>query len=345
MSDHLDGVTARQQPQLDISDFYLRQGPNNSVVGIINVNPLSGAGGFHHDGIYQFSFSLDGGTVPGLVFRAEFGEADASGHQAVTLRLATGKAAATPGGGGVIVATGRTGSVIAGAGGIQLFAGAAGDPFFIEGSVVTAVATAVQKGAALDLSGFDSNAAHNLFAGTNVQTIVIQVPVPRFGAGRRIGAWAETWVPLDDGSSYRRIDRAANPLVSTIYGFAAGDDFNAAGPEDDAATYGPLIRSMTANVVAANAATNKITNPQAYAATVAAALLPDILYYTVGTDAYWYAQPPPGQQYARNGRDLVGNHPEQMFELVLGMPVPDGLTAADATGTLRPAFPYLSEPA
>ena len=195
----------------------------------------------------------------------------------------------------------------------------------------------------MDRSTFNPDAATNLFQGTNVQTIVVETPVvPHFALGHRIGFWGATWLPLDGRPGVRQLDRAAQPLVSTLFG--QDDPYNAALPADDVATYGPTIRGMVERVVAANQVATSRTDPKAYAKMVQEALLPDVLEYTVGTEAYWFAKAPAGHQYARNGRDLTGNHPDQMFELVLNTAVNDGLSSDDATGDLRQSFPYLSLP-
>lgn len=67
-------------------------------------------------------------------------------------------------------------------------------------------------------------------------------------------------------------------------------------------------------------------------------IFPDVLHYTVGTEACFGAK-------TRNGRGLTDSTPEAMFEIVLNAPVAMGLDASHATGTLRAEFPYLSEPA
>jgi len=338
MSDHLDGYTARSQPQLDISDVYLFRGQTGFPVFVMNVAPLSSSNEFHHECTYTFSIDRTGGAVPDLALRATFGDADAAGRQPFTLTASTGKAANDPSAAGRVVACGHTGETITGSG-IRAFAGPAADPFYIEPTVVTAVATSMQTGTALDLSGFDPSTAHNLFQGTNVLTIVIEAPPALLGGqGNRISFWGATWVPTDDGTGRRQVDRAGEPLPSTLFG--QDDPYGAAQPANDVATYGALFQSMTAAAVAAN---NSSPKPQAYGAMVAAALLPDVLSYTIGTEAYWYAKRQPGRLYARNGRDLLGNHANEAFRLALNMPIDDGLTAAN-NGTLRSAFPYLSLP-
>jgi Domain of unknown function (DUF4331) len=348
MSDHLDGQTLQNMPSVDVSDFYLFKG-TRGVVFAVNVLPLSAPGPFHDEALYEVAVDLDGDAVEDLTLRVTFGPADAQGRQEVKLYLVATHADDhnAP---GALMAQGYTDTIIIGSNGIRLFAGRAADPFYIEGSVVTAVKTAVNAGSVLDLSGYNPDTATNLFAGTNVRTIVVEVPTPYLIKGQQIAAWARTLLPTDATShsggpyQWRQLDRAANPLISTLFGTdnASTEAFNTAEPSADRALFGDRVASMVATVVKAN---NTHPYPETYGARVAKLLLPDVLPYRIGTDASYQVQIKNGvpQLYA-NGRDLRGNHPEQMFHLVMATPVPDGLDASDATGTLRDVFPYLSAP-
>lgn len=342
MSDHFDNQNAVDNPELDVTDFYAFLGTNGTAFAL-DVDPFSTGGGFNHEASYNVMIDRTGNYVPDMALRVTFGDRDSDGQQPVELRISTGAAANDPADPGRLLVSGRTGVNLDGCG-WRLFAGLAADPFYINPNAIGAAKTAMTTGSALDLSAFDSGTAYNLFQGANVMGIVIEAPALQFVPGSRINCWGATWVPWDDGSGWRQLDSAANPLFSTIYG--QGNDFSAAQPVSQMATYGRLIQEMTAAAVAANAvaANETSAHPQAYGALVAAALLPDVLSYTVGTPAYWHARRQPGQLYARNGRDLAGNHADEMFRLVFDMPtITDGLTAAD-NGALRPTFPYLSLP-
>ena len=107
----------------------------------------------------------------------------------------TGAEAADRNAAGVLVAAGRTEEIVTTPDGVKVFVGRAGDPFYLDGTVVTAVLTALRNGAAVDLSAFDPQRASNLFAGTNVTAIVLEVPEELIGS-ETISLWATT--TLDD---------------------------------------------------------------------------------------------------------------------------------------------------
>ena len=150
MSDHLDGQSVRNDPRLDISDVYILSGATaNSIVLIMNINPLSGSGGFHPECFYMLNVDINADGKPDLALQATFGNPDAAGIQPVTLRMNLGKSASDPSAKGSIVASGHTGSTINGTAGLKLYAGPAGDPFYIAGDCVTAVRTAGPGGEGL----------------------------------------------------------------------------------------------------------------------------------------------------------------------------------------------------
>jgi len=332
VSHHLDSPQAQQDPRLDISDVYLFRGDTGTVF-VINVNPLSGSGGFHPEARYEFKIDTDGDAVEDITYRVSFGDADADGVQRFELRRLDGADACDDTAEGTTLATGTTGGHVIAADGTRLHAGAAADPFYIEGSVVTAVVTALAHGTAPDAALPD--AASNLFAGTNVQTIVLEVPDAALGAAD-IGFWGRTVLATDAGG-WRPINRCAQPLMNTLFHPAdseLADRYNANRPADDRALHGPRVVAL---VSAAVAAAGSAPDPDAYAERVADILFPDILRYRVGSPAvFGFAE--------RNGRGLTEPVPEVMFALTLNRAVPLGLDRTAATGTLRADFPYLAPP-
>ncbi|MFF8813413.1 DUF4331 family protein [Streptomyces pactum] len=337
MSHHHDSLLARQDPRLDISDTYLFRGSRGTVF-VVNVNPLSGDGGFHDDeSMYEIKVDTDGDAVEDITFRFTFSAYTAYGPQAWQLRRLDGEAAADRFAEGTPLLTGVTGEVSEGPDGLRAWAGAAGDPFWIEGSVVTAVKTGIARGTAPDLTGFDPARAANLFAGTDVQAIVLEVPDEALGgAGSRIGFWA-TSVLATDAGGWRQINRCGNPLLNTLFDLEDSErdiDFNATCPAEDVQRYGPEVLRATERAAAAACA---VPDPAAYAGHVRDLLLPDVLRYEVGSEARFAVD-------GRNGRALTDCAPEVMFELVLGVPVKLGLDASAATGVPRSDFPYLSAP-
>lgn len=335
MSHHLDTEAARQDPRLDISDVYLFKGTMGTVF-VMNVDPLSATGGFHPEALYEFKIDTDGDAIEDLTLRAAFRPQDSGGHQEFVLTQLRGAQARDRDAVGRVVATGQTEQDVTGPTGIRVWAGSAGEPFYIEANVVTAVRTAVTTGSKLDLSAYNPDTAANLFGHSNVTAIVVEVPAEVTGAGH-IGFWGTTALP-DHHGGWAQINRAATPLINTLFDFTAGGtvDWNASEPVEGQRLFGRQMQDNVAAVVAANGTLDP-RRADDYGRYVRSILLPDMLRYRVGTEAEFGVS-------ARNGRGLTEPTPETMFQIVLDQPVSMGLDAGDATGTLRPSFPYLSLP-
>jgi hypothetical protein len=331
MSHHLDSPLAREDPRLDISDVYVFKGATGTAF-VINVNPQSGDGGFHHEAMYEFKVDLSGDAREDITFRATFGER-MDGKQSVKLRQLTGADATDRMADGEVVANGETDQVIMSENGVKLFAGSAGEPFYIPGPVVGAMKEAIAHGEALDLGDFDPAHAENLFGNTNVSTIVLEISDDMLDADE-IGFWGTVALATDAGG-WRQVQRAAHPLVNTLYDFTEIDaDYNATQPSEDEKNYGHFVRKKTAKVVKEM---DTVQQPEKHGKEVADAFFPDVLRYKIGTEAQFSLLAP-------NGRGLRENTPEITFEFVLGTLVDTGLGPDAATGELRDEFPYLSLP-
>lgn len=331
MSHHLDSELARQDPRLDISDVYIFRGSVGTVL-VMNVDPLSGYHGFHPEGMYEFKLDLDGDGIEDVTFRFTFDDPDPDGQQRWTLRRLDGVESRNRDAAGITVLTGTTGKAGADSTGtVRVWAGQAADPFYIEGSVVTAVKTAIAEGKRVALDDFAADEAANIFAGTDVGAIVLELADELLPAGT-VGFWGVTVLATDAGG-WRQINRCAQPLINTLFNLEdaeRGIDFNATQPCDDRELYGPAIVRDTVAVVTAMGTTDR---PVAHAEQVRDTLFPDVLRYEIGTDAHF------GRE-RRNGRGLHEPTPEVMFELVLGTPVGMGLDGA--TAAPRTEFPYLA---
>jgi hypothetical protein len=357
LSHHGESPLAQQHPQLDICDVFLFRGTTGTVF-IMTLNPLSGPGGFHPDGLHEFNINTSGRAVRDVVFRVSFGPAQPGGHQPLELRLLTGDAARDLDAHGEVLASGHTEAVVAGRRGVRIWAGRAADPFYINPGVVTAVAQTVQAGAPLDVRALATAEPANLFAGHNVNAIVLEVPdnlltaQPRARRGRpwprtgrrissgpgnagRIGFWATT--ALRDTGTWVKVQRCATPLIPTIF-FAPdadlADAYNTTEPARDRENYGPLVAEFAARTAAALGAAQ---DPAVHGTRVRDQLFPDILWYDLGTAAqFGFGE--------RNGRGLTDPVAEVMFAIVTGRAIPLGLDQSAATGSLRHSFPYLGAP-
>src|SRR5690606_32567752 len=127
--------------------------------------------------------------------------------------------------------------------GTRVWAGKAGDPFWIEPDVLHAVGHAFQDGTTIDLGDWTPAQAQNLFAGHTVYSIVLELPdaelVPQGSTGLRIGVWAVASLATDAGG-WRSINRVGLPMIHplfTQYNEQLGDDLNGGHPSHDVDTY------------------------------------------------------------------------------------------------------------
>ena len=320
MSHHLDSPIARQDIRLDITDLYVFRGETGTVFVINVCHSIGGdipAPGYHPEGMYEFKIDLDGDAIEDMTYRFTFEERDERGKQRFVLRLIKGADAVDPKAPGTIVTRGGTEEAVTTETGLRIWAGKAGDPFWIEPDVLHAVGHAFQDGTAIDLSGWDSSRARNLFAGHTVYSIVLEVPDRELLAGaggkRRIGVWAAATLATDAGG-WRAINRVGLPMIHplfTQYNEGLGDRLNGGCPADDLATHGATVSKAVAGVVAA---LGTAEDPRAYGEKIARRFCPNLLPYEVGTPAvFGFAE--------WNGRSLTDNAPDVMFSIAANAPV------------------------
>ena len=339
MSHHLDSPIARQDIRLDITDMYLFRGETGTVF-VINVchsifGPIP-APGYHPEGMYEFKVDLNGDAIEDVTYRFTFGERDKNGKQSYTVRCIRGAEAVDPHASGSIVAQGVTGETVTTAAGLRIWAGKAGDPFWIEPDVLHAVGHAFQDGTTIDLAGWDPSRAKNLFAGHTVYAIVLEVPDRELlagSSGRKAGVWAVSTLATDAGG-WRSINRVGLPMIHplfTQFNEDLGNRLNAGQPADDFATYGATVIKAVAGAVSANGTAE---DPKAYAETVAHRFFPNVLPYEIGTPAvFGFA--------AWNGRSLTDNAPDVMFSIAANTPVRLGIGKQSVTSKPRKTFPYV----
>jgi len=342
MSHHLDSPIARQDIRLDITDLYVFRGETGTVF-VINVchsifGPIP-VPGYHPEGMYEFKVDLNGDGVEDTTYRLSFDERDKQAKQRYVVRRIRGAEAVNPHAAGTVIAEGTTGEAITTAAGVRVWAGKAGDPFWIEPDVLHAVGHAFQDGTVVNLDDWDPSRAKNLFAGHTVYSMVLELPDSELLAGagdkRRIGVWAVSTLATDAGG-WRSINRIALPMIHplfTQFNEDLGNRLNAGRPADDFATHGETVIKAIAGVVSAYGTAD---NPRAYAEKVAHRFCPNILPYEVGTPAAF--------SFAGwNGRSLTDNAPNVMFSLAANTPISLGIGKESVTSKPSASFPYVPE--
>jgi len=337
MSHHLDSPLARQDIRLDITDLYVFRGEAGTVFAINVCHSIFGkipTPGYHPEGMYEFKIDLDGDAIEELTYRATFDPVDSNGRQRFVLRRITGAEATKPDAPGTVIARGQTGEAVA-AGGLRVWAGKAGDPFWIEPDVLHAVGHAFQDGTVIDLSRWDPAGAKNLFAGHTVHSIVLEVPDTELAAARnrKINVWAVATLATDAGG-WQPINRVGLPMIHplfTQFNEDLGNRLNGGRPADDFATFGDQLSRAVASVVAAFGTSE---DPQSYGLKVAHRFCPNMLPYVVGTPAsFGFLE--------WNGRSLTDNAPDVMFSIAANTPVRLGIGKESVLRKPSKAFPYV----
>jgi hypothetical protein len=285
--------------------------------------------------MYEFKVDLDGDAIEDLTYRITFDERDSTGKQRFVLRRIAGSD--DPNAAGAVLARGSTGEPVAAATGLRVWAGKAGDPFWIEPDVLHAVGHAFQDGTTIDLTGWDPGKAKNLFAGHTVYSIVLEIPDAELVAGasgdKQIGVWAVASLATDAGG-WRSINRIGLPMIHplfTQFNEDLGNRLNAGRPADDFATYGEVVGKAIAGVVAAYGTSE---DPRSYGAKVAHRFFPNILPYEVGAPAaFGFVE--------WNGRALTDNAPDVMFSIAANTPVRLGIGKESVTAKPSKVFPYV----
>ena len=195
---------------------------------------------------------------------------------AYVLRRIAGAEAVDPHAAGTVIAQGTTGETVTTPAGLRVWAGKAGDPFWIEPDVLHAVGHAFQDGTVVDLSAGIRARRRTCLPATLCTRSCWKCPTRtarQASDNRRIGVWAVATLATDAGG-WRSINRVGLPMIHplfTQYNEDLGNRLNAGRPADDFATYGEPSSKAIAGVVAANGTAE---DPRAYAEKVAHRFFP-----------------------------------------------------------------------
>ena len=187
-ADHIDAPAA-SGTTADITDFYAFQGENTSnLVFVANVQGLlsptaTATASFDENVMVEFNIDTNDDKVEDLVIQAIprdgkmyfFGPYAPSqtGLNSTINEMATKSE----------VAISSSTAIIANQNGMKFFAGPRDDPFFMDFSQYGAIIAG-------NASGFNNPGA-DTFAGTNVLSIVVEVPKSQIGGSGTINTWVE----------------------------------------------------------------------------------------------------------------------------------------------------------
>lgn len=338
MSHHFDTILAKQDPSLNVCDFYLFQGAANTTVMAMTVNPdvgLSAPDTLHVEGLYAFRFDLNHDAHEDVVFKLRFDQprhvdGDENHHvQRFQVRRATGDAIA--GDGGDLLIEAETGTVYRKPG-IQVYAGTAPELFAGDAAALHGFLTAFYKEQRYDGDVFKSG--QNFFAHRNVTALVLEVPNDLIGKDT-VHAWATA--SLYGHAPEMQVSRWGLPLITHIFLNDPNDQevkerFNQSAPSGDVASFSGYVGDFTRKMTTYAAS---VKSPEEYGKEMVARLCPVVLPYQLGTAAAF--------NLARfNGRPLGDDVMDIMLTLASNKPLQDG--AVPDRSRIRNDFPYFGEP-
>jgi hypothetical protein len=340
MSHHFDTAIAREDPRLNLLDFYLFRGRPGTTVMAMTVNPNAGTKApdtFHEEGLYAFRFDVNDDAHEEVTFKIGFGAAGHAGGegpdgrhvQTLEVRRATGRDAAE-GTQGEVIASGTTGRIVAGDAGVRVFAGLAPDLFAanLTGNVAYRAALAAGK--------FAPEVFHdgtNYFQNRNVTAIVMEVPTQLIGdPATTVHAWVT--VSLCGHAPEVQVSLWGLPLMTHIFitDPAAKDDYNRSLPAADVPRFSQIVAdALTRLTQLAGTA----EDPAAYAQRVVDRLFPTTLPYVLDSAAsFGFA--------GFNGRAMTDNVENVMLSLQANTPIDQG--AAIDRANILGEFPYFGAP-
>ncbi|HWC30472.1 MAG TPA: DUF4331 family protein [Dehalococcoidia bacterium] len=334
-ADHRDSPINVSNPTADINDVYAFRSPTNpnNLVVAISVNPLivpsDNATRGVFDSLVTYQIHVDG-------------NGDLADDAMVNIRRA-GNSLILEGLGAPIVAEitppGAAQPVISSQGGVTVFAGLRDDPFFFDLAGFQAF-LANPKVPAKGLRPAGGGDPVDAFAGTNILSIVVELPVTAVTGGANANSGViKTWVST---SRSGRIDRMAIPAINTaLIPSAQKDAFNKADPINDARDFQPAaintIKTLRGVVDGLFGGAKQDGGPlgNLTAEQVGAALVPDVVTLD-------FSKP---LQFP-NGRRLQDDVIDAALGVVLNRGgaagIGDGVAANDKP--FLGAFPYLAAP-
>jgi Domain of unknown function (DUF4331) len=340
MSHHFDTPTAKDDPRINVCDFYLFRGRPGTTVMAMTVNPNAGVSApdtFRDEGLYAFRFDLNRDAREEVAFKFQFGavtHADGEEQKHVQnfqVRRATGNAALR-GTEGELIGTGHTGQVVKINAGAVAFAGLAPDLFAGDAVALHAFQNGICKENRLDPDAFQNR--KNFFAKQNVSAIVLEVPSHLIGQGL-VHSWATA--SLYGHAPEVQVSRWGLPLITHLFLSDPAlkdikEEYNRAMPADDVERFCPQICKFAEKMTGL---AGSVTSPADYAKQLMARICPTTLPYELDTAAAF--------NYAGfNGRGLADDVMDVMLTLATNTALGDGV--APDKGRTRSDFPYFGEP-
>jgi hypothetical protein len=338
MSHHFDNPNAKDDPRLNVNDYYLFSGGQGRTVMAMTVNPdagLSAPETLRDEGLYAFRFDLNGDYVEEVTFKFRFSEAshgagdDHTHTQAYEILRATGPEAAS-GAAGELIAKGNTEEIVESPGGVKAFVGLAPDLFAGDGVAINRFKAEFYQHNKFAPAEFQNH--QNIFGKRNVTAIVLEIPTTMIGRGG-VRSWATS--SLYGHAPERQVSRWGWPLFTHAFllpNIELSEEFNRGIPSEDVARFGAHVEDIVKRMTILAKSSG---DPAEYARQLAAKLLPNVLPYELGTPAAF-------DFAAVNGRALSDDVMDVILTQMTNSALADGVSPD--LSRMRAEFPYFGAP-
>ncbi len=190
-ADHIDAPSVTGNAS-DITDYYAFQGQDtNNLVFAVNTQGLlspnaTGAASFNENVMIEVNIDNTGDNVEDLVIQAvrKGDKMYFFGPYAPSVKGKSSTISTTQASGSVEISKYGQSAIISNENGMKFFAGPRDDPFFFDLGQYQAILGGTATG--FKAVGTDT------FAGTNVLSVVIEVPKSKLGSATTLNTWVET---------------------------------------------------------------------------------------------------------------------------------------------------------
>ena len=321
-SHHFETDLSREYPQFDLTDMFVFNAEQSGYTAfMMNINPTTakdGKAAFGENGIYSFHIASSKDLKSGGLTITAYLE---SGKLIFGLAEGANQAIGTK---GQTIGTAGVGKESRFDNGMRVWSGAARDTFVGNSEGIIGFMTKLLGEGKFDLSTFSKGV--DLFKDFHSSVIVVEVPNKMLP--ETIYVYASSAMYNTD--QWVQVNRLAHPLVTHM--FMANNRMEVSEhiqhrPDSD------LTRAyaISGTVLRAVVLDNKLPAPVAYADSVAAKLLPDMIPYKVGSEAAYTFK-------SINGRKPSDDAMDAVLSLFVGREITDNANTFDRHPK---AFPYV----
>lgn len=323
---HMESDLAKKYPQLDLTDIFVFKSPTaGKTVFIMGFNPKtikdSSLNNYATNGIYRFCIGADAdffsGISPTFTFK----------NNKIQFYLAN-QGEPPIGSTGTLIGEGPINRQLQFSNGVNLFTGTVLDLFQGNAGGIKAFREMAAAGK-FDLSIFDIGEKGNIFAKLSSTVIVLEIPNELLP--KEMWYYATTAVEVEP-NHWHRVNRIAHVLFPHLY--LLDKDLTVKYLESNHEEDPQVKQAIYSNVLNYAKLAGYKDDPEAYATALLNRVYPDVMTYTVGTDAAYTIS-------KINGRPLQADAMDVALALLVGADNPIDDKVSVILERFQDVFPFV----